>query len=174
MKTHIHRPIAALLLSFLSLSGARAGGQPPDPVGDVEKLQRQAEAIHRRMAALPPQCTIGSGQARKGNWLNSFRAMPEPGNAYGFVYLFDAAPAAVAVRAALNPAGLRALEKVEYRDAEGKWIDAGPVSIHDAPAGCDHVWLQQDLGGARRVDALRYTLRHTTESVTVSEVAVLK
>jgi hypothetical protein len=78
------------------------------------------------------------------------------------------------VRAGLNRAALRALDKVEFRDAGGQWIDAGPVAFHEAPAGCDYVWLQQDLGSARRVDALRFSFHRSAAPVTLSDAGVLQ
>jgi len=49
-----------------------------------------------------------------------------------------------------------------------------PVGVHDAPAACDFVWLRQDLGGARRVAALRYTFRRSDEVVILADAAIFK
>jgi hypothetical protein len=58
--------------------------------------------------------------------------------------------------------------------AKGKWLDAGPVTTHEAPAGCDYVWLQQDLGGQRQVAAVRYTFHRSEEPVTLANAAVFQ
>jgi hypothetical protein len=157
------------------MTAARAGGLPgQDPVRDAEKAREQAMAIHYKLAALPPACTVGTGHARQGKWLTAFNSAAEPGNSSSFIYLFETAPVTGALRAGLNRAALRELEKVEFRDAAGKWVDAGPVAVHEAPDGCDYVWLQQDLGGTRKLDALRYTFRRSMDTLTLSEVAVLR
>jgi hypothetical protein len=48
------------------------------------------------------------------------------------------------------------------------------VSVHEAPAGCDYVWLQQDLGGARQLDALRYTFHSSAQPITLANAGILK
>jgi len=146
-----------------------------DPAGDLENARRNAETTHRSLAALSPACIIGTAaQTPQGKWLNAPKAFPEPGKLNTFIQQFDAAAATGAVRAGLNRAALRVLDKVETRDAQGQWTDAGPVTIHEAPLGCDYVWLQQDLGGQRQVEALRYTFRRSKETVSVSNAAIFK
>jgi hypothetical protein len=164
----------SLLLALLSLLGACSktpSGQ--DPARDIENARRNAETLQARLAALPPACTLGApAQAPHGSWLTAPKAMPAPGQPYTFIELFDAAMTTGAIRAGLNRAALAALDKVEIRDAGGKWLDAGAVSVHEAPAGCDYVWLQQDLGGARQVGALRYTFRRSTDPVALANAAL--
>lgn len=146
-----------------------------DPAPDIENARRNAEAIQSKLAALPSACTLGAAvQTPHGSWLVAPKAMPEPGQANTFIQQFAAATPTGAIRAALNRAGLAALDKVETRDAQGKWMDAGPVSVHAAPPGCDYVWLQQDLGGTRQVDALRYTFRRSEDPVTLANAAIFK
>jgi len=94
MKTHMLRCSAALLLALLPLVGAHARQLPgQDPVADAEKAREQAMAIHRRLEALPPACTLGTARARQGKWQPAFRSMPEPGSSSSFIQLFDTAPA---------------------------------------------------------------------------------
>jgi hypothetical protein len=166
----------ALLLAILSLTCACSkAASAPDPVQDAENARRNAEAIQHAVAALPPACTLGSAaHTPQGSWLAAPKAMMEPGHPYTFIQQFDKAATSGAVRAALNRAALAVLDKVEFRDAQGHWVDAGPVGVHEAPAGCDYVWLQQDLGGAREFDALRYTFHRSAETVTIANTAMFK
>jgi len=144
-----------------------------DPVGDLESARRNAETTHRSLAALSPACIVGTAaQAPQGKWLNAPKAFPEPGKANAFIQQFDASAATGAIRAGLNRAALRVLDKVETRDAQGQWTDAGPVTVHEAPPGCDYVWLQQDLGGQRQVEALRYTFRRSEDPVIVADAGI--
>lgn len=170
----IYRP--ALLLACLSLACACSRTAPAqDPVHDIETARRNAETLRATLSALPPACTLGTAaRAPQGSWLIAPRAMPEPGRPSTFVELFDAPATASAVRAGLNRAALAALDKVEIRDAEGKWTGLTPVGVHEAPAGCGYVWLQQDLGGARQVAALRYTFRRSDEAVILADAAIFK
>jgi hypothetical protein len=48
------------------------------------------------------------------------------------------------------------------------------VTVHEAPRGCDYVWLQQDLGGQRQVAALRYTFHRSEDPVSLSDSAIFK
>lgn len=162
------------LLACLSLVCACSRTAPAqDPARDIETARHSAEAVHATLSALPPACALGTAAlAPQGSWLNAPKAMPEPGRPSTFVELFDTTVTAGAVRAGLNRAALAALDKVEIRDAEGKWAELAPVGVHQAPAGCDYVWLQQDLGGARRVTALRYTFRRSVEPVTLADAAI--
>ena len=162
---------SALLLACLPLAtacGKTNSSQDPN----IENARRDTEAMQRTLAALPPACTIGTAARLEGKWLIAARNGGAPGDRYNFVQEFDAATSTGAVRAALNRAALRALEKVETRDAQGKWLDAGPVSIHEAPDGCDYVWLQMDLGGQRQVAASRYTFSFSDEPVTLANAAL--
>jgi hypothetical protein len=163
------------LLAVLTLSCACSKAAPgQDPVRDAENARRDAEVTHRALAALPPACTLGStASAPQGSWLSAPSAFSEPGKPYTFVQLFEAATTTGTVRAGLNRAALQVLDKVETRDAQGKWLDAGPVTVHGAPAGCDYVWLQQDLGSARQVEALRFTFHRSPDPVTLAEAGVL-
>ena len=156
------------------LGACNNGMSAHDAAVDVESARRHAEATHRTLAALSPACIVGTAaQAPQGKWLNAPKAFPEPGKPSTFTQQFDAAAATGAVRAGLNRAALRALDKVETRDAQGRWTDAGPVTVHEAPPGCDYVWLQQDLGGQRQVEALRYTFHRSEDPVTLSDAGLL-
>jgi hypothetical protein len=167
---------SALLLASLLLTAACSKTAPgQDPAHDIENARRNAEAVQRAVAALPPACSLGTAaKASQGSWLNAPKSMPEPGHPTTFLQLFDAATMTGAVRVALNRAALAALDKVEFRDADGKWTDAGALTVHEAPAGCDYVWLQQELGSARQVDALRYTFRPSAEPITLANAALFK
>ena len=157
------------------LGACNKAGSVHDPARDIENARRNAETLQATFAALPPVCTLGTAaQAPHGNWLNAPKAMPEPGRPYTFIELFDAAMTTGTIRAGLNRAALAALDKVEIRDADGKWRDAGAVTVHEAPPGCDYVWLQQDLGGQRQVEALRYTFRRSEAMLSISDAAILK
>jgi hypothetical protein len=149
---------------------------PParDPARDLANARRNADAIHRTLAALPPTCIVGTGaQAPAGSWQTAPKAFPEAGRPYTFIQQFDSAMTTGTVRAGLNRAALRALDKVETRDTQGIWHEAGPVTVHEAPRGCDYVWLQQDLGSERQVEALRYTFRRSDDLVSISDVGAL-
>lgn len=166
---------SALLLVCLPLASACSkAGPAKGPAIDIEKARRDFEATQRALDKLPPSCVVGTAVRPEGKWLLAPKAYPEPGQPDTFVQQFESAASTGAVRAALNRAALRALEKVETRDAQGRWLDAGPVSLHDAPEGCDYVWLQQDLGGQRQVAALRYTFRRSEAPVTVANAAVFR
>jgi hypothetical protein len=164
----------SLLLAILTLTCACSKAAPgQDPFPDVEKARRNAEEIQTALNALPPTCTLGSAaHTPQGRWLTAPKAMTEPNEPYIFIQQFDKAATTGTVRAALNRAALAALEKVEFRDAAGQWVDAGPTGLHEAPAGCDYVWLQHDLGGARRIDALRYTFHRSDAPVTLANAAL--
>jgi len=168
----MYRP--ALLLACLSLACACSRTTPAQGLAhDIETARRNAETLHATLSALPPACTPGTAaQAPQGSWLIAARVMPEPGRPSTFVALFDAPATASAVRAGLKRAALAALDKVEIRDAEGKWAELAPAGVHQAPAGCDYVWLRQDLGGARQVAALRYTFHRGDEALTLADAAV--
>jgi hypothetical protein len=164
----------SLLLAILTLTCACSKAAPgQDPVQDAEKARRNAEELQKTLNALPPACTLGSAaHMPQGRWLTAPKAMMEPGHPYTFIQQFDKAATTGTVRAALNRAALAALDKVEFRDAAGQWVDAGPAGVHEASAGCDYVWLQQDLGGARRIDALRYTFHRSDAPVTLANAAL--
>jgi hypothetical protein len=167
---------SALLLASLVMTSACTKAAPGEnPARNIENARRKAVEIQHVLDALPSACTIGAvTPVPQGSWVTAPKAMPEPDHPLTFVQLFNAAATAGAVRAALNRAALAALDKVEFRDAEGNWTDAGPVSVHEAPAGCGYVWLQQELGGARKVDALRYTFRSSAEPITLANAGILK
>jgi hypothetical protein len=115
----------ALLLVCMALTSAGSNAAPgPDLVRDAEHARANAEAIHRSLSALSPACMVGTAAAVRGNWLTAPKASIEPGQPYTFVQLFDTAASTAAVRAGLKRAAVRALEKVEIRDAQGKWFDA--------------------------------------------------
>jgi hypothetical protein len=165
----------SLLLACLALTSAcNKAGPGQDPARDVENARRDALAIHRNLSALSPACIVGTAAQARGNWLVAPKASPEPGQPYTFVQQFDTPALTGTVRAGLNRAAVRALDKVEIRDAQGKWLDAGPVTVHEAPRACNYVWLQQDLGGQRQVAALRYTFRRSEDAVTVADAAIFK
>lgn len=165
---------SALLFASLSLATTWSKADPAqDAARNIENARRDAETTQRALARLPAACTVGTAVHAKGKWVVAPKAAPEPGQPYTMVQTFESAISTGAVRAALNRAAVRVLEKVETRDAQGKWLDAGPVTVHEAPAGCDYVWLQQDLGGQRQVGALRYTLRRSEEPATVANAAIL-
>jgi hypothetical protein len=168
-------PRPALLLACLILASPWSKADPAqDAARNIENAQRDAETTQRALAKLPPACTVGAAVHAKGKWLVAPKAAPEQGRPYTMVQQFESATMTGAVRAALNRAAVRVLDKVETRDAQGKWLDAGPVNIHEAPGGCDYVWLQQDLGGQRQVEALRYTFRRSDEPVTLANGAVFQ
>jgi hypothetical protein len=164
----------ALLCACLALNSACSKAPRGQDISDENaKALRNAEAIHRRLTALPLECTVGTARAVEGSWVTAPKAYPEAGHSYTFVQQFDKATMTGTVRAALNRAGLRTLDKVEIRDARGNWSDAGPVTVHEAPAGCDDVWLQQDLGSPREVAALRFTFRRGSDPMMLANAGVL-
>lgn len=166
---------SALLLACLTLASACCKADPAqDAARNIENARRDAEATQRKLAALSPACIVGTAAQVRGKWLVAPKAAPEPGQPYTMVQQFESAALTGTVRAGLNRAAVRALEKVETRDAQGKWREAGPVTVHETARGCDYVWLQQDLGGQRQVEALRYTFRRSDDPVTVANAAVFQ
>ncbi|WP_230020541.1 hypothetical protein [Massilia sp. Bi118] len=166
---------SALLLACLSLACPWSKADPgQDAARNIENARRDAETVQRTLAKLSPACIVGTAAQVRGKWLVAPKAAPEPGQPYTMVQQFDSAAMTGAVRAGLNRAAVRALDKVEIRDAQGKWTDAGPVTVHETPRGCDYVWLQQDLGGLRQVGALRYTFRRSDDPVTLANGAVFQ
>jgi hypothetical protein len=165
----------ALLCACLGLaSGCSKTHAGQDVHDEASNARRNAEASYHRLMALPAECTVGTAvRAVEGNWLTAPKAYPEAGHPYTFVQQFDKATMTSTVHAALNRAGLRTLDKVEIRDARGNWSDAGPVTVHEAPAGCDDVWLQQDLGSPREVAALRFTFRRGSDPMMLANAGVL-
>jgi hypothetical protein len=165
----------ALLLASLALTCACNKAAPEqDRVRAAENAVREAQAVHGMLAALPSECTVGTAaRAPQGTWAAAPKGVPEPGHPYSFIQLFDAAETTGAVRAGLNRTALAALDKIEIRDGRGKWSDAGPVSVHEAPAGCDWVWLQQELGSPKQVEALRFSFRRSAQPVMLSEAGIL-
>lgn len=166
----------ALLLACLSLSCAIGRAAPDqDPVRAAEQARRDAETIHHTLTTMPSACTLGSaGEAAQRNWLPAPKATIEPDRPYTHIYLFDKTASATAFHAGLNREALDKLDKVEFRDGQGNWIDAGPVSAHAAPPGCDYVWLQQALGKVQQIDALRFSFHPSLNTITVSEPGVLQ
>lgn len=114
------------------------------------------------------------GLDAQARWVNTTKAVPGTGPDIVYVFSFDKTVSTRAFRVALNRQGLKELDKVEIRDGQGQWSDAGAVTRRDAPAGCDYVWLEQELAGTRQVEALRLNFRHETGTVTAANVAVLQ
>jgi hypothetical protein len=166
---------SALLLACLSLASPWSKADPAqDATRNIETARHNAENAQRALASLSPACILGSAARVRGNWMTAPKAFPEPGQPYTFVQQFESATVTGTIRAGLNRAAVRALAKVEIRDAQGTWADAGPVTVHETPRGCDWVWLQQDLGGQRQVEALRYTFRRSDAPVTLANGAVFQ
>jgi hypothetical protein len=169
MTLNAFRHHTVLLLALLPLAGACS--KQASPLDAV----RSAEATQRALAALPPECTLGTpGLNAQGTWLNSTKAVPGAGPGIVNVFSFDKAVSTRALRAALNRQALQDIEKAETRDAQGNWSDAGPIIRRDAPAGCEYVWLVQELPDTRQVDALRFTFRQQPGTISVSNPSVLQ
>ncbi len=162
-----------LLLSFLPM--VTACGKQNGPQQDAI---RHLEATQRKIAALPSECTLGPPSlATQAGWLSSTKAMPASGMGGGGivnVFSLDKPVTARALRVALDLQALRDIEKVETRDAQGNWSDAGPISRAEAPVACEYVWLQQELPAARQVEALRFSFRQEPGTMTVSSPGVLQ
>lgn len=160
---------AFLLLAIVPLM--EACSQQADPQAAI----RRAEAVQRAIAALPPTCTLGVPRA-SGTWLNTTKAVPAsvPGDGTANVFSFDKAVPTRALRVALDLQALSNIERVETRDAEGKWRDAGPIGHREAPIACEYVWLELALPETRRVDALRFTFRQAPGTITTANPGVLQ
>ena len=134
-----------------------------------------AQATQRALEKLPPECTLGGpGLAAQGSWLNTTKAVPGPGPDLANVFSFDKAMTTRAVRVALDPHALSTIQKLETRDVQGTWRDAGPLRRPTAPAVCEYVWLELELPETRQTDALRFTFRREPGTMTVASAGVLQ
>jgi hypothetical protein len=141
----------------------------------VQDAVRTAQATQRALEKLPPECTLGRpGLAAQGSWLTTTKAVPGPGPDLANIFSFDKAVTTRAVRVALDLQALRTIQKMETRDAQGNWQDAGPPRRLEAPAVCEYVWLEQELPETRQTDALRFTFRRESGTMTVSNAGVLQ
>jgi len=169
MNLKTSRRCAPLLLALLPMLDGCSGQDAP------ESAMRAAQATQRVIATLPPECTLSApGLEANGTWLNTAKAVPGTGPGIVNVFSFDKTVTTRALRVALDRQGLRDLDKVETRDAQGKWIDAGPTARRDAPAACDYVWLEQELPETRQVDALRFSFRKKMGTITAANAGVLQ
>jgi hypothetical protein len=159
----------ALLLALLPAVGACTRQST------VQDAMRTAQATQRALEKLPPECTLGRpGLAAHGSWLTTTKAVPGPDTGLANVFSFDKAVTTHALRVALDLHALRTIEKMETRDAQGNWKDAGPLRRPEAPAVCEHVWFEQELPETRQTDALRFTFRREPGTITVSNAGVLQ
>jgi hypothetical protein len=166
---------------ILALCGACAALSACDrkPATDVdktiEKARQEAKAIEARLAALPPQCTVGDTNGTAGQWIDSWHATGAPGQPYTYDFAFKTSVRAGAFHVALNAKALQNLEKVETRDAGGTWSPAWTGAQTGAPAGCEFVKMAQRFAaGEREITALRITIRPDPEKVIVADAGVLK
>jgi hypothetical protein len=167
--------LRAVALPLLLIALSACNRNPPDPGQAVELARQEAQAISAKLAALPAQCMIGDAGGTTKEWLPAQRAEGEPGQLYTYVFTFMPAIRTDAFRVALNANALHNLEKVETRDAAGKWTAAWTGTPAGAPAGCEFVKMAQRLaGGEREVAALRITIRPDRAKVSVADVRVLK
>lgn len=161
-----YRP-AALLLVLLPVMGACTKDPGQDAI-------RAAQATRQAIEKMPPECALGAPAGPQGTWLTTTKAVPGTGPGIVNVFSFDKAVTTHALRVALDLQALRDIEKVETRDAQGNWSDAGPVVRREAPSACEYVWMVQELPDARQVDALRFTFRQAPGRITVSNPGVLQ
>jgi hypothetical protein len=160
---------AALLLALLPLVCACTGQSP------VQDTLRTVQNTRRALEKLPPECALGRpGLAAQGRWLTTTSAVPGTGPAIVNVFSFDKVVTTRALRVALDPHALRTIQKMETRDAQGNWKDAGPLRRLEAPAGCEYVWLEQELPETRQTDALRFTFRRESGTIRVASAGVLR
>lgn len=160
---------AALLLALLPIVCACT------KQSGTQDALRAARATQHALENLPAACTLDpAGMGARGSWLETTKAAAGPGPGIAHVFSFDREVRTHALRVALNPQGLQDIEKMETRDAQGNWHDAGPVPHGEAPAGCDYVWLVQALPEARQLDALRFSFRRRLGTVTAANPAVLQ
>lgn len=136
---------------------------------------RTAQATQRALENLPAECTLGRpALAAHGSWLTTAKAVPGPGPELANIFSFDKAMTTRALRVALDLHALGTIEKVETRDAQGNWTDAGPLGHAEAPAVCEYVWLEHELPETRQTDALRFTFRRELGTMTVANAGVLQ
>jgi hypothetical protein len=160
---------AALLLALVPAVGACTRQST------VQDAMHTAQATQRALEKLPAECTLGRpGLAAQGSWLTTTKAVPGPGPDLANVFSFDKAMTTRALRVALDLHALRTIQKVETRDVQGNWQDAGPLRRPAAPAVCEYVWLEQELPETRQMDALRFTFRRELGTITVSNAGVLQ
>jgi len=158
---------------------AALSGCDRKPATDIDKTiakaRQEAQAIEARLAALPPQCTVGDTNGTAGQWIDSWHATGEPGQPYTYDFTFKTPVRTGAFHVALNAKALQNLEKVETRDAAGTWSPAWTGAQAGAPASCDFVKMAQRFAtGEREVTALRITVRPDPEKVIVADAGVLK
>jgi len=180
MPRSISRAIALPVL-LIALCGACAAlsacGRKPatDTNETLAKARQEAQAIHARLAALPPQCTVGDAGGPAGQWIDSRNGAGEPGQPYTYVFTFKAPVHSGAFRIALNAKAAQNLEKVETRDAGGTWTVAWTGAPAGAPTGCEFVKIAQRFeAGAREVATLRITVRPDTDKVVVADPGLLQ
>lgn len=141
----------------------------------LAKARQEAQAIQARLAALPPQCTVGDAGGPAGQWIDSRSGAGEPGQPYTYVFTFKAPIRSAAFRVALNVKAFQNLEKVETRDAGGTWTAAWTGAPAGAPADCEFVKMAQQFEtGTREVATLRITVRPDTDKVVVADPGLLQ
>jgi hypothetical protein len=173
------RFVPPLLLALCGVCAALSACHRQPAAADIDKMvenaRKEAQAIEAKLAALPPQCTVGDADGTAGHWIDSRDAAGEPGSPYTYNYTFKEPIRTGAFHVALNAKALQNLEKVETRDAGGTWTPAWTGAQAGAPAGCEFVKMAQRFAaGEREVTALRVTIRPAPEKVIVADAGVLK
>jgi hypothetical protein len=175
---HCARAIPSILLALAGTCAALSacGPKPPADVREsIDDLRRESQKVGAKLAALPPQCTLGNAAGAAGHWVATTRAAPVPGQPYASEFTFATPVRTRAFHIALNLAALQHLDKVETRDVQGTWSVAWTGVPPDAPAGCEFVKIEHtSAAGARDVAALRITLRPAKEKTMVADAAALK
>lgn len=145
--------------------------QMPRSIADARS---SGDAMERALAKLQPECVSGSAREADGVWVGSGHAQGVPSVESAHEYSLDAPVETRVVRAAMDRQGWTLLDKVEVRDADGKWQLAWSGAQPAAPAGCDYMWFKQALANNAQIGAVRLVFRREIGSFTAGDVAVLK
>jgi hypothetical protein len=135
---------------FLALCGACATLSGCAADLRISAAVKEANDMQARLAALPPQCTLGDAAGTAGTWIGAPQVVSAPGFASSWLFTFNKPVRTDAFRVALNPTALQNLEKVETRDAQGNWSVAWTAGQAAPPTGCDVVKLAQTFASGRR------------------------
>jgi hypothetical protein len=178
---HMPRLTFVLMLALAAVSSACSRRQPvtqtmtPEAQKAADAARQEIDAMPAKLAKLAPECMLGSARQARGTWVTPSHTDSESVQPSRTVFRFDTPLKANAFRVAFNQEGMRALDKIEVRDADGNWHPAWPGLQSDVPATCEYVLLQQSFEDSpRMVSALRISLYFGPAHVTEAEVGLLQ
>jgi hypothetical protein len=164
------RALPSLLLALCGACAALSGCAADNYVSAAIK---EANDMQARLAALPPQCTLGDAAGTAGTWIGAPQIVNATGFASPWLFRFNEPVRTDAFRIALDPATLQNLEKAEIRDVQGNWKVAWTAGQSVAPAGCDVVQLAQTFtSGRREITEMRLIIHPVVGKLMFSNVSV--